>query len=265
MLRTVNICLLISFLCLSEAAGQVTPARTTTPAARQGPPSWSQRAKTRNPYVDKKNRKLAPWVMKSVDSELKIEDSRSRHDITEVKMLNGDFSWTKDITFRHDLWALKFEFKPVRMIRVDVPRSGGMVEPNKLIWYLVYRVTNTGKTIVPKPAQYSTEDIQNLVKSKGTVTPDPKAPRQPTHAIDGFTTAVEAKGILFIPKFRLFGSIRTAGDPSKFSYLSYSDQIIPAARIAIEDREKQDFYNTAEMCRRIEPGQSIDLAVGGAP
>ena len=43
---------------------------------------------------------------------------------------------------------LDFKFKPVRMIWVDIPQPSGYMQ-RKLIWYMVYSVTNTGKVMHP--------------------------------------------------------------------------------------------------------------------
>ena len=48
------------------------------------------------------------------------------------------FDWAKDVTFRHDVWVLRFRFKPMRMMWVDVPQPSGFMQ-RKLIWYMVYR------------------------------------------------------------------------------------------------------------------------------
>ena len=42
------------------------------------------------------------------------------------------------------IWALEFNFKPMRMIKVDVPRPGAKFD-QKMIWYMVYYVRNVSK------------------------------------------------------------------------------------------------------------------------
>ena len=51
-----------------------------------------------------------------------------------------------DVKFRRDIWCLEFSFKPLRMIEVDVPTLGRHAN---LVWYLVYRVRNTGQVLKP--------------------------------------------------------------------------------------------------------------------
>ena len=69
---------------------------------------------------------------------------------TSVELLAVDpnYQWAKDITYRHEVWQLEFEFKPMRMIYVDIPQPSGRMQ-RKLIWYMVYTVKNTGKVLVP--------------------------------------------------------------------------------------------------------------------
>ena len=50
--------------------------------------------------------------------------------------------------FRREIWCLEFSFKPLRMIEVDVPLPAGGTQ-RKLVWYLVYRVRNTGQVLKP--------------------------------------------------------------------------------------------------------------------
>ncbi len=45
---------------------------------------------------------------------------------------------------RNKVWNLEFAFKPLRMVWVDVPQPNGVME-RKLIWYMVYRLTNRGR------------------------------------------------------------------------------------------------------------------------
>ena len=50
--------------------------------------------------------------------------------------------------FRREIYCLEFSFKPLRMIEVDVPAAGGTTE-RKLVWYMVYRIRNTGQALKP--------------------------------------------------------------------------------------------------------------------
>ena len=102
-------------------------------------------------------RKLAPGVMIHVDPRREAEETFSRHDVVELLAVDPVFAertWSKDkspakdTTFRRDVWALDFDFKPVRFIHVDEPQPEGRME-RKLIWYLVYSIRNPQDKPVP--------------------------------------------------------------------------------------------------------------------
>ena len=67
--------------------------------------------------------------------------------------------------FRHKVWYLEFTFKPVRMMWVDVPQDSGKMQ-RKLVWYLIYRVKNTGGHLAPKSEDgtYATEPYSQDVR-----------------------------------------------------------------------------------------------------
>lgn len=88
-------------------------------------------------------RKLAPGVVVTIDREQKKDELFSQHDIVELLKVDPAFDWAKEIRFTHDIWALEFSFKPIRFIEVDVPAAEGHLE-RQLVWYMVYRVKNTG-------------------------------------------------------------------------------------------------------------------------
>ena len=106
-------------------------------------------------------RQLAPGVLTTIPPSLDPEDTVSTHDIVEIRsnpalqwnpefMAVSDtlFGMSADVKFRREIWCLEFAFKPLRMIEVDVPLPTGGSE-RKLVWYLVYRVRNTGQTLKP--------------------------------------------------------------------------------------------------------------------
>jgi len=90
-------------------------------------------------------RPLAPGVMRSVDPMRVLDETVSRHDVVELLSIDPKFPGAKNVPFRRDIWVLDFQFKPVRMIRVDLPQPSGFMQ-RKLIWYMVYSVTNTGRS-----------------------------------------------------------------------------------------------------------------------
>ena len=116
---------------------------------------------TKSPY-----RPLAPGVMISVDPMRELKESVSRHNVVELLAVDPKFDWAKDVPFRRDVWALDFKFKPVRMIWVDIPQPSGYMQ-RKLIWYMVYSVTNTGKVMHPvenEDLPYEIYDKRQLAK-----------------------------------------------------------------------------------------------------
>ncbi len=138
-------------LCLMLAVGAGPQALKAQELARgsvldkldQVPPEW-------------KRRRLAPGVGYLIDPEPHLEEAASRHDMIHVLNLHPTFGqrpWSpnlaKHVQYLHDVYYLEFWFKPVRLIWVDVPQPDGRFV-RKQIWYMVYRVRNTGQ----KPVRF---------------------------------------------------------------------------------------------------------------
>ncbi|MGD0900554.1 MAG: hypothetical protein ABR915_22200 [Thermoguttaceae bacterium] len=104
-------------------------------------------------------RNLAPGVMEPIDEEKQYRTTYSIHTVTEL----AEFDWAQDATFRHNVWALDFQFKPMRMIWVDLPAPGERMQ-RKLVWYLVYSVTNPGKVYHPVEGKDGTYDVVTVDK-----------------------------------------------------------------------------------------------------
>lgn len=160
-------------------------------------------------------RQLAPGVMKSVEPHLSESDTVGHHDIIELVTVDPSLDWAKDIAFHREIWYLQFEFKPIRMILVDVPQANGRMQ-RKLIWYMVYSVSNPGKVL---PSQEGADGSYQLQDSD--------------------------KPIRFIPFFRL----RTLDLQTN---QIYPDRVIPVAVGPIQMREdaNRKFYTTVEMAAR---------------
>jgi hypothetical protein len=133
------------------------------------------------------------------------------------------------VKFRREIWCLEFAFKPLRMI--DVP---GQSTP---VWYLVYRVRNTGQTLEP-------------VEGEG-----------------GIYTATPGKGepLRFVPEFVLQSHDRDAS--GRRVGKAYLDRVIPAAVSAISRRETpgRRLLTTVEMAEQLIPvsGDRVDRGVWG--
>lgn len=162
-------------------------------------------------------REFAPGVETVIAPTVDPGETVTEHDLVEIRV-QEDLEWTpklladrtlyedaKDTRFRRTVWALEFGFKPLRMIRlIDSTEESGQ----RLVWYLVYRVKNTGTGLEP------TFDESN-----------------------GEFTAMEAEvgPIRFMPHFVLQGQ-DVAPSGGKI-YRAYLDQVLPEAVRAIQQRE----------------------------
>jgi hypothetical protein len=178
-------------------------------------------------------RQLAPGVMITVDPMRKLEETVSRHDVVEVLAVDHKFDWAKDIPVRHEIWALEFSFKPVRMIQIDIPQPTGYMQ-RKPIWYMVYSVTNTGKTLRP---------VENV---------EPRYELAEPKMLWGI--AEEDRPVRFVPEFLIEAQIRRP-DKSILTKV-YPDRVIPVAFGPIRMREDPNrrFLTSVEMCRNLEVG-----------
>ncbi len=165
-------------------------------------------------------RPLAPGALRSVDPMSEVDETVSRHDVVELLAVDSKLDYAKGVPFRRDIWALQFNFKPVRIIYVDLPQPSGYMQ-RKQIWYLVFTVTNRGTTMHPVQAEDGTYTIEYVDK--------------PIH---------------FVPAFLLHSIQRDKW---------YPDRVIPAAMGPIRMREDPNraFYNTVEMVRDIQVGQTV--------
>jgi len=168
-------------------------------------------------------RKLAPGVMTTIEAEPLAEETVSTHDIVEILALDPEFQTAKNVSFRRDVWALEFSFKPVRMVWVDVPQPGDKMR-RQLVWYMIYKVTNTGAILHPvekneTPQKFDVERVSRPLR--------------------------------FIPQFLL-------EDPE--SEKVYSDRLVPVAMQPIRRREDPNrrLLTTVEMSQQqIAPGESV--------
>ena len=193
----------LAYGVVSSSFGQERgPERAARPAAQEG-------------YRD-----LAPGVMKSIDPKREVAESFSRHDVVELLAVDPGLEWAKNVAFRRDIWYLDFKFKPVRMLWVDIPQASGQMR-RKLIWYMVYSVTNPGKVMHPVEDADGTYKIVDIDKP-----------------------------VRFIPEFLL--------ESPEFGK-AYPDRVIPIAvgPIGLREDPKRTFYNSVEMARSIEVGETV--------
>jgi hypothetical protein len=206
----------------AEAAAEATTDTSASLPKTQSPHS---------PY-----RQLAPWVMKTVDPMRSLGETVSYHNAVEILAVNPSLDWAKNTDFRHDVSTLEFKFKPMRMIWVDVPNTNGNME-RKLIWYMVYSVTNTGKVFHP------TEDVELPYKT---------AEKKLLYRVQAVDRPVH-----FTPEFVLDTFQRTS--KGAISNKQYPDRVIPVAMAAIRLREdpNRQFLTTVEMCRDIDVNETL--------
>jgi hypothetical protein len=196
-----------------------------------------------------RERKLAPGVLTTIPPPLSPDDTVSTHDLVEIRS-NPALEWSPEFLaasdtlhgkssaakFRRNVWGLEFSFKPLRMIEVDIPQRNGTVE-RKPVWYLVYRVRNTGQVL------------------------------QPVEGEGGVYTASLGKGgpVRFVPEFVLESHDRDASGQRVRQ--SYVDRVIPAAVEGISRRERlgDRLLHSAEMSERPIPVSDgrIDRGVWG--
>lgn len=156
---------------------------------------------------------LAPGVLQLVPSAPEEEDTVSGPSpLDELVQMSPDWqphfapqnetlaAIANQITLRRTVWQLEFAYKPMRMITINV---GGVT---KRVWYLVYRVTNTGRHLKPTP----TAD---------------------EYGHDKYGVSLVSKPVRFTPTFHLV-AYETG--------TRYADQVIPAAVSAIHKIEIRD-------------------------
>jgi hypothetical protein len=183
----------------------------------------------------KRVRQLAPGVLTVVPPNDEVKDTVSRHDLVEILTADPKFgerdqsvgnSPAKETTFRHDIWGLEFAFKPLRFIQVTMPdEDGKLVKKN--VWYMVYRVSNTGHVMKPEITE-------------------------PAAAFDGVAAVKTEKGgaVKFAPQFFL--------ESPEFNKV-YPDRILPLAVDAIRKREdpNRKFFDSVDIVGEIPVGKSI--------
>jgi len=188
--------------------------------------------------------RFASGVLTTIAPDVDRKDVVSTHDIIELRAdasLQRDpntsaesralYEMAKGVAFHRDVWCLELSFKPLRMLHVDIPQPSGKMQ-RKLIWYLVYRVRNTGAGLAPKE------------QADGT-----------------YTTIEQAAGsVRFVPQFVLTSQDRDR--KAKRVRKSYLDRTIPTAVQAIQRREMAggellDSVRISERMLEVEQGRAV--------
>lgn len=187
-------------------------------------------------------RRLAPGALTVIPPRASNEAHAIRRDLLEVTEGLRERKWTpkhapvtetlvelaKNREFQRNIWCLEFAFKPPRMIDVDVPLSGQRMQ-RKRVWYLVYRVRNTGgrRTVI---------DQDDATK----------------RTVEKFTEPVR-----FVPHLVLESLEGLSEAEGETAYRSYLDRIVPSAVDAIRKREDpaREILDSASMAAAdIPPG-----------
>jgi len=187
-------------------------------------------------------RTLAPGTLTVIPPDRSADDARQRGDLLEITAGRADRQWTpkraaanttfveraKGREFVGGVWCLEFAFKLPRMIDVDVPAADGRML-RKRVWYLLYRVKNTGgrRMVVDAadPTKRGTEQFETPVRFL------------PHFVLESLEPLEEAEGAT--------------------AYRAYLDRIVPAAVQAIRAREQPPgkVFDSASMSETdIPPG-----------
>jgi hypothetical protein len=189
---------------------------------------------------------FAPGVLTTIPPDVKPEETVSVHDLVEIRADQGLrrkphttstsrtlYEMAQNTQFYTSVWCLEFTFKPLRMITVDVPMPSGKMQ-RKLLWYMIYRVRNTGTQLTPKQ------------QPDGTYSAVPSSPGP----------------LKFLPQFVLRShDLDSEGKPTGKAYL---DRIIPAAIQPISRREMSggELLNSVQMAEQTLPLEK-DRAIQG--
>jgi len=120
------------------------------------------------------------------------------------------------------LWVMEVNYKPLRMIQVDLPNAKTGKTERRLVWYLCYRAIN-------RPIERRDTNEVSII--------DPKP------LLD--------KSSRFIPEFMLI----TDDNGQQKRYI---DRVMPAAQAAIIKRERRDYKNSVEIVGPVPPVSPYD-------
>ena len=188
-------------------------------------------------------RALAPGTLTVIPPDRSADDAVQRADLLEITAGRADRRWqprhapanstfverAKDRELAGGVWCLEFAFKAPRLLDVDVPVADGRMR-RKRVWYLVYRVKNTGGRRL-------------------AIDPEDPARR---------TTVPYEQPVRFIPHFVLESLEALADAEGATSYRAYLDRVVPAAMEPIRAREKPPgrLFDSASMTETdLQPGE----------
>jgi len=175
--------------------------------------------------VPKGYRRLTAGALTVIPADASADDPLQRADIPEITRGYAERAWEprqappgstlvgrgRNRDFLRDIWCLEFAFKPPRQIDVDIPAPDLRMR-RKRIWYMVYRVRNTGG--------------RRVVGADGDLTQ--------------LATEAVSVPVRFLPHFVMESVEGLTAEEGTYSYRAYLDRVIPAAVAAIRAREFRD-------------------------
>ncbi len=113
-------------------------------------------------------RRMAPGVMKTVHPFINYSETYQWADVPTFTSEENQrlYDWAKDLYFSKEVWCLELSFKPLRTMKVDIPNDRGVMDTKEIV-YMVYSVTNTGKTLASKVSKEANTDVAVMVHEDG--------------------------------------------------------------------------------------------------
>lgn len=230
-------------------------------------------------------KRIAPGVMRTIRPFVNYSETYQWSSMPEIVGLDSSYDWARDLFFNKEVWCLEFSFKPVRMLEVDFPTDKGTME-KKLVWYMVYSVTNTGKALKNEievsgdtsvtvlvgssTGQIETQKFERINNNiEGTYRPVSVDYMGQQPAADGKVPGTRR----FLPQFVLASPsvadrLRYKKDKDGFLYSTssdshevvYYDEFLPLAfvKIATKEDPNQKFYPSVQIgAIDIKPGDTV--------
>ena len=126
---------------------------------------------------------LAPGVLTTIEAEPEEEETVSGP-LELAEIIRGVKGWQPNFaapsetlealagaaTLRRPVWQLEFSYKPIRLVKYVGVDSQGQPE-ERATWYLIYRIRNLGRHLLPKAAtdefghdQYTFQAVNHTVR-----------------------------------------------------------------------------------------------------
>ncbi|MDO5552801.1 MAG: hypothetical protein Q4G68_03490 [Planctomycetia bacterium] len=243
-------------------------------------PVWSQ-----DGVATSQGLKAVPGTITQITPFINYSETYQWSDLPEVLGEDASFDWAADLLFAREIWCLEFSFKKPRLIEVDFPNEAGRLE-RKLVWYMVYSVTNTGKCLSREIETPADTKVQVLVKKEpgklevkeydqifnnveGTYRPKWVDYNGQPAGEDGSVPG----SVRFVPQFVLVSPavqnpVEYAKDegglvvpnPVATEQVKYYDEYLPLAfvKIAAQEDPQQSFQTTVTIASvDIKPGETV--------